>query len=96
MLTCLLLGAVLGQRFKVLVLIPGMVVVLPVVATAGIVRADPYAQIAIALMVAGVSPQLGCLAGLALRHLKVPAPGVSNKRVFPIPKDVGTQSSPIV
>jgi hypothetical protein len=68
---CLLLGAVLGQRFKVLVLIPGMAVVLPLVAAAGIVRADSYGNIALALMVAAVSLQLGYLAGIALRHLMV-------------------------
>jgi hypothetical protein len=71
MLICLLLGAVLGQRFKVLVMIPGMAVVLPLVAAAGVMRADPYGQIAIALMVAAVSLQLGYLAGIALRHLLV-------------------------
>jgi hypothetical protein len=71
MLICLLLGAVLGQRFRVLVMIPGMAVVLPLIAAAGVMRADPYGQIAIALMVAAVSLQLGYLAGIALRHLLV-------------------------
>ncbi len=71
MLICLLLGAVLGQRFKILVLVPGMAVVLPLVAAVGIVRADPYGKIAIAIMVAAASLQLGYLAGTALRHLLV-------------------------
>jgi hypothetical protein len=71
MLICLLLGAVLGQRFKVLVLVPGMAVVLPLVAASGIVRADPYEKIAIALMLATVSLQLGYLVGISLRHLMV-------------------------
>jgi hypothetical protein len=70
-LICLLLGAVLGQRFKILVLVPGMAAVLPLVAAVGIVRADPYGQIAIAVIVAAVSLQLGYLAGIALRHLMV-------------------------
>jgi hypothetical protein len=91
---CLLLGAVLGQRFKVLVLVPGMAVVLPLVAAAGIVRGDPYGQVAIALMVAAVSLQLGYLAGIVLRHLLVllrasqisassRSPGTSARKVVP-------------
>jgi hypothetical protein len=71
MLICLLLGAVLGQRFKVLVLIPATAVVLPFVAAAGVVQTDPYGQIAIAAIVASVSLQLGYLAGIALRYLMV-------------------------
>ena len=66
-----LLGAVLGQRFKVLVLVPGMAVVLPFLAATGIVRADPLGQIAIAVIFAAVSLQLGYLAGITLRHLMV-------------------------
>jgi hypothetical protein len=91
---CLLLGAVLGQRFKVLVLIPGMAVVLPLVAAVGIVRADPYGKIAIAVMVSALSLQLGYLAGIALRHLLVllrasqisassRSPGSSARKVVP-------------
>ena len=71
MLICPLLGAVLGQRFKVLVLIPAMMVVLPLVAAAGLLRGPPYGGIAIALIVSAVSLQLGYLAGIALRHLLV-------------------------
>jgi hypothetical protein len=91
---CLLLGAVLGQRFKVLVLVPGMAVVLPLVAAVGIVRADSHGKIALALVVAAVSLQLGYLAGVALRHLMVlfrapqinaasPSPRTSARRVAP-------------
>ncbi len=74
MLICLLLGAVLGQRFKVLVLIPAMAILLPLVAGAGVVWTGQYAQIAIAVTLAAASLQVGYLAGIALRHLMVIAP----------------------
>jgi hypothetical protein len=71
MLICLLLGAVLGQRFKFLVLIPGMGVMLPLVAAAGVVRADPFGQIVFAMIAAAIGLQVGYLAGIGIRYLMV-------------------------
>jgi len=70
-LICLLLGAVLGQRFKVLILIPTTAIVLPLLTAADLVRTNSYGQIAIAVIIAAVSLQLGYLAGIALRDLMI-------------------------
>jgi hypothetical protein len=70
-LVYLLLGAALGQRFKVLVLIPCMGLVLPFVAAAGVVRAEPFEQIIFAAIAAASSLQVGYLAGIGLRHLMI-------------------------
>jgi hypothetical protein len=71
MLISLLFGAALGQRFKVLVLIPGMGIVLPTVIAAGIFRADQFGQIIYGAIAATVSLQIGYLAGIALYYLMV-------------------------
>ena len=69
MLICLLLGAGLGQRFKVLVLIPAMALLLPLSAVAAVVRGDSIGQAAAAVLIAAISLQVGYLAGIGLRHL---------------------------
>ena len=71
LLVCLLLGAVLGQRFKVLILLPAM---LPTVTFATIVVALQGAtvwQIVATAFLAGTSLQIGYLAGIGIRHLTI-------------------------
>ena len=58
-LICLLVGAVLGQRFKVQVLIPAMA--LGVTAAAGLAHASTFWQILGAVLVATTSLQIGYL-----------------------------------
>jgi hypothetical protein len=72
-LICVLLGAVLGLRFKVLVLIPGLAVMLPITAGAGIVRADALGRIVFAMVAGAICLQVGYLAGICMRHLMVVA-----------------------
>jgi hypothetical protein len=68
LLVCLLVGAVLGQRFKVFILIPAM---LPAFAFATIVAAVQGAtvrHILATVFIAATSLQIGYLAGIGLRH----------------------------
>lgn len=67
LLICLLIGAVLGQRFKVLILIPAMV--LAVTAAAEVTYAGTFWQILGAVLVATTSLQIGYFAGVGLRDL---------------------------
>jgi hypothetical protein len=66
-LISLLLGMVLGQRFKVLALVPVIAVWLPVATGTGIVRYGEFGPTLLlaALAVAGL--QIGYLAGVAIR-----------------------------
>ena len=72
-LICLMLGAVLGQRFRVLVLFPGMAVVWPITTAAEVVRGHSFVQIVLAVVVATVSLQVGYLGGIGIRYLMVVA-----------------------
>ncbi len=66
-LICLLVGAVLGQRFKVLVLIPAMA--LAVTAASGFAYAGTLWQVLGAAFVATTSLQIGYLGGIGIRYL---------------------------
>jgi hypothetical protein len=68
LLVCLLIGALLGQRFKVFILVPAMV---PAVALAVIVAEVHGAalwQILVTAFMAATSLQIGYLAGVGVRH----------------------------
>jgi hypothetical protein len=67
LLICLLVAAVLGQRFKVLILIPAMAVA--AIATAGFTHAGTLWQILGAVLVATTSLQIGYFAGVCARYL---------------------------
>jgi hypothetical protein len=69
----LLMGMVLGQRFKVLVLVPAMVFVLLVAIGEGTARAEGLWPTALLAMVAIASLQIGYLAGTGIRYLHVAA-----------------------
>jgi hypothetical protein len=71
LLVCLLFGAVLGQRFRVFILLPAM---LPAVAFATLVAASHSItawQILAAAFQAAASLQIGYLAGVAIRYFLV-------------------------
>ena len=67
----LLVGMVLGQRFSVLILVPGIGLALVVTIVAGIARADAAWPIILTSAAVVTSLQIGYLAGTALRHLLV-------------------------
>src|SRR5271168_4411552 len=71
LLICLLVGAVLGQRFKVLVLVPAMA--LTFTAAAVLANAGTILQILGAALVATTGVQIGYLAGVGTRYLTAAA-----------------------
>jgi hypothetical protein len=71
LLICLLAGAVLAQRFNVLVLIPAMAFVLP--AATGAAYAGTLRQIIGAAVFALISLQVGYVAGAGIRQLMAAA-----------------------
>ncbi len=68
-LISILLGAALGLRFKVLVLLPAIAVTLGPTLVVGIVRGDSPWRIAWAGILVGVGLQVGYLGGTAMRHV---------------------------
>jgi hypothetical protein len=67
LLICLLVGAVLGQRFKVMVLIPATAVALT--AAAAFAHAGTLWQNLGAVLLVTSSLQIGYFAGVAIRYL---------------------------
>jgi hypothetical protein len=63
----LLIGLVLGQRFKILVLVPTIVLVVALTLTIGIARADAFWPIVLKTVIAITSLQLGYFLGNCLR-----------------------------
>jgi hypothetical protein len=64
-----LVGAVLGQRFTVLVLVPAILVTLGVAIGLGIARAQAPGTIVLVTIAAITCLQIGYLFGLAIRRL---------------------------
>jgi hypothetical protein len=71
LLICLLVGAVLGQRFKLLALIPA--VALALAAAAGFTYSGKFWQILVAALTATTCLQIGYVAGVGIRYLTVAA-----------------------
>jgi hypothetical protein len=65
----LLVGAVLGQHFKVMVLIPAIAVVLVLAVVTGVTHAQTAWSIVIMAVAAATSLQIGYLLGIAIRHV---------------------------
>jgi hypothetical protein len=63
-----LIGAVLGMKFKVLILIPAIGFALIVILAAGIARSDSISAILIAAALASSCLQIGYLCGAATRY----------------------------
>jgi hypothetical protein len=84
----LLVGMILGQRYKVLVLAPAIVLTLVVTAAAGLFRADGGWTIAAACVATVTALQLGYLLGGVLRSFATgkPAHGAAAARdLRPVP-----------
>jgi len=67
----LLVGMVLGQRFKVLVLVPAVATSLVVVLGLGIARSQSLEALGLSAIAVIVAVQIGYLLGLGIRHLLV-------------------------
>jgi hypothetical protein len=67
----LLAGLVLGQRFKVLVLVPAIMLALLAGVGSGVARADGIWWTALTAVAAGTALQIGYLIGLVIRHIPV-------------------------
>jgi hypothetical protein len=65
----ILVGAVLGLRFKVLVLVPVICVALAIVLVDGIARGDGLWWLALAMVVIATSLQLGYILGIVVRFV---------------------------
>jgi hypothetical protein len=86
LLISLLLGMVLGQRFRVLVLLPAMGIILSVAIGMGLASALGLRPTALLAVGSVVSLQIGYLAGIGLRYFLAGARGAK-----PSTLDVGTQ-----
>jgi hypothetical protein len=64
---CLLIGAALGQRFKVIVMTPAMA--LAAMAAVGFTHAGTFWQILAAVFVVTTTLQIGYLGGVGIRYL---------------------------
>jgi hypothetical protein len=64
----LLLGLVLGQRFKVLILIPVIIITLVFAVVAGLARADKAWTVGLTAAVAIAGLQIGYLLGVGVRY----------------------------
>jgi membrane protein DedA with SNARE-associated domain len=73
LITTLLAGMVLGQRFKVLILLPGITVVVIAAVAMGIARAEHLRLIALMAVGAAAALQVGYLLGTAIRAFLVAA-----------------------
>jgi hypothetical protein len=63
----LLVGMALGQRFKVLILVPAIAAAIIVSIAAGIARDDDIWSIVLLAVVAATGLQIGYLGGIAIR-----------------------------
>jgi hypothetical protein len=64
-----LAGMVLGQRFKVLILLPAIAVTLLVTIAAGLARAETPGMLALSAILTMVGIQVGYLLGIGIRQL---------------------------
>ncbi len=84
----ILVGAVLGLRFKVLVLVPVICVAIPIVLAAGIAHGDGVWRLALAMVVIATSLQVGYILGNVTRFL-LGAARVPNHGKISIPTSGG-------
>ena len=77
---CLLAGLVLGQRFKVLVLVPATALMLALTVVAGLAGGYSIPLLVFAAVAAAVSLQIGYLLGLGIHQVLI---GVRANRTHP-------------
>jgi hypothetical protein len=78
-----LFGAILGLRFKVLVLVPAMLFVLVAALADGILRGQTLVHVVAAALIGVATLQVGYLAGVAIRFAWVRLPHVLRRRQSP-------------
>jgi hypothetical protein len=81
---CMLVGAVLGLRFTVWVLIPGIAFGLFAAAATGIAHREGMGTIALAMVLIAVGLQLGYLMGTATRFVMAGARAAQPRTVAPV------------
>src|SRR5216684_9146850 len=62
-----LAGAALGLRFKVMILVPALILTMLFAAIVGVTRGDQFWSIAVAMILLGTAIQVGYLAGILVR-----------------------------
>jgi membrane protein DedA with SNARE-associated domain len=66
-----LVGAALGQRFTVMILVPGTVVLLALSTATGLTHANTAWSIALTTAIAATGMQIGYLIGIGVHHVRV-------------------------
>jgi len=86
----LLIGTILGQRFKALVLVPAVLLIVLLAICAGIVGTNPAWSVGACAAMALVGLQFGYLLGIGIRYLRVLARAnrlAALRAGFPIHRD---------
>ena len=78
-----LAGALLGMRFKCLVLVPALAFVVVAVLSGGIAHSEDGSSIALAIVIASVGLQAGYLGGLFTIHAAVTMRAVRIRKAVP-------------
>ena len=76
-----LFGAALGQRFKVLVLVPAMAIVITIALGAGVIQAQGAWWIVLMAVSASTCLQFGYFAGIGVRQFLEAAPSTGAPRL---------------
>ncbi len=92
MLLIFLIGAVLGMRFRVLVLSPAIGLILAAILAGSVVRADSALDFAAAALLAATCLQIGYLGGVATRYGLVAA--YSGHRLEELPENTPAPQVP--
>ena len=66
---CLFAGLVLGQRLKVLVLVPATALIVALAIVGGLAGGSTFRSVLLAAVAAAVSLQVGYLLGLGIHHV---------------------------
>lgn len=77
--TSLLIGAALGQRFTVMILLPGTVILLALSIATGVTHANTVWSIALTTAVAVTSMQIGYLIGIGVHHFRAARSHLSSR-----------------
>lgn len=91
-LMLLLCGMVLGQRFKMLILVPATLITLLLAVGAGVMRAETGWMVAVAATGLIASLQVGYFLGLAIRQLSILA-RAKRMRTAPLANSLPAQRS---
>jgi hypothetical protein len=87
-----LMGAMLGLRLKVLILVPAVTLTMLGAAVIGVARADPFWSVLVAMILFGTAVQFGYLAGL-LTYAGIVSVRASGRRAVTTRK-LGVSSPP--